>query len=212
MYIGVGVCALLDASLLSFNYREEVSDYLHEIYFLPDHPELKDIHTVMQDYKKVCMKGTTESKMNVKQKAGWQWSYVQHIVVLYFIFSSSSWRPAAVTWLPHCSSPWEPSSMRTWTWGSTRWPASGTWCTATRYTLNEVLQWSNSSMFAKRTQKRMQNIYNETIRLHHSKITGCVIFFKRFVVVKGVSLKVGSLALRIMYNGCVHKLTYYNTS
>lgn len=58
----------------------------------------------------------------------------------------------------------------------------------------------------------MQNIYNETIRLHHSKITGCVIFFKRFVVVKGVSLKVGSLALRIMYNGCVHKLTYYNTS
>lgn len=70
MYIGVGVCALLDASLLSFNYREEVSDYLHEIYFLPDHPELKDIHTVMQDYKKVCMKGTTESKMNVKQKAG----------------------------------------------------------------------------------------------------------------------------------------------
>lgn len=33
--------------------REEVKDYLHEIYFLPDHPELRDIHSVLQDYKKV---------------------------------------------------------------------------------------------------------------------------------------------------------------
>ncbi|KAM3594960.1 uncharacterized protein V6R79_015962 [Siganus canaliculatus] len=33
--------------------REEVNDYLHEIYFLPDHPELKDIHSVLQDYKKL---------------------------------------------------------------------------------------------------------------------------------------------------------------
>ncbi|XP_029982322.1 serine/threonine-protein kinase ATR [Sphaeramia orbicularis] len=33
--------------------REEVNDYLHEIYFLPDHPELKDIHTVLQNYKKL---------------------------------------------------------------------------------------------------------------------------------------------------------------
>ncbi|KAJ3613478.1 hypothetical protein NHX12_019727 [Muraenolepis orangiensis] len=33
--------------------QEEVRDYLHEIYFLPDHPELKDIHTVLQDYKKL---------------------------------------------------------------------------------------------------------------------------------------------------------------
>uniref|UniRef100_A0A4W5QXQ8 Uncharacterized protein n=1 Tax=Hucho hucho TaxID=62062 RepID=A0A4W5QXQ8_9TELE len=32
---------------------EEVQDYLPEIYFLPDHPELKDIHTVLQDYKKL---------------------------------------------------------------------------------------------------------------------------------------------------------------
>lgn len=37
-----------------FFHREEVQDYLHEIYFLPDHPELKDIHTALQDYKKVC--------------------------------------------------------------------------------------------------------------------------------------------------------------
>lgn len=39
----------------SIYHREEVNDYLHEIYFLPDHPELKDIHTVLQDYKKVSM-------------------------------------------------------------------------------------------------------------------------------------------------------------
>lgn len=36
-----------------FSCREEVQDYLHEIYFLPNHPELRDIHTVLQDYKKV---------------------------------------------------------------------------------------------------------------------------------------------------------------
>uniref|UniRef100_A0A669AX27 Serine/threonine-protein kinase ATR n=1 Tax=Oreochromis niloticus TaxID=8128 RepID=A0A669AX27_ORENI len=39
---------------LILDNREEVSDYLHEIYFLPDHPELKDIHAVMQDYKKLA--------------------------------------------------------------------------------------------------------------------------------------------------------------
>lgn len=33
--------------------REEVNDFLHEIYFLPEHPELKDIHTVLQNYKKL---------------------------------------------------------------------------------------------------------------------------------------------------------------
>lgn len=37
-----------------------MNDYLHEIYFLPDHPELKDIHTVLQDYKKVS---TDQSKV-----------------------------------------------------------------------------------------------------------------------------------------------------
>lgn len=39
----------------SIDYREEVNDYLHEIYFLPAHPELKDIHTVLQNYKKVSV-------------------------------------------------------------------------------------------------------------------------------------------------------------
>ncbi|XP_011488483.1 serine/threonine-protein kinase ATR isoform X2 [Oryzias latipes] len=38
---------------LILDNREEVQDYLHEIYFLPDHPELKDIHTALQDYKKL---------------------------------------------------------------------------------------------------------------------------------------------------------------
>ncbi|KAM7376136.1 hypothetical protein PAMP_005881 [Pampus punctatissimus] len=38
---------------LILDNRGEVNDYLHEIYFLPDHPELKDIHTVLQNYKKL---------------------------------------------------------------------------------------------------------------------------------------------------------------
>uniref|UniRef100_A0A672JHL5 Serine/threonine-protein kinase ATR n=1 Tax=Salarias fasciatus TaxID=181472 RepID=A0A672JHL5_SALFA len=38
---------------LILDNRDEVKDYLHEIYFLPDHPELRDIHTVLQDYKKL---------------------------------------------------------------------------------------------------------------------------------------------------------------
>ncbi|XP_058471109.1 serine/threonine-protein kinase ATR isoform X2 [Solea solea] len=38
---------------LIMDNRDEVKDYLHEIYFLPDHPELQDIHSVLQDYKKL---------------------------------------------------------------------------------------------------------------------------------------------------------------
>ncbi|XP_066508582.1 serine/threonine-protein kinase ATR-like [Hoplias malabaricus] len=38
--------------------REEVEDYLHEIYFLPDHPELKNVHKVLQDYRKQTSKST----------------------------------------------------------------------------------------------------------------------------------------------------------
>lgn len=33
--------------------RDAVRDYLHEIYFLPDLPELKDIQVVLQEYRKV---------------------------------------------------------------------------------------------------------------------------------------------------------------
>ncbi|XP_057715300.1 serine/threonine-protein kinase ATR [Corythoichthys intestinalis] len=39
---------------LILDNREEVNDYLHEIYFLPDQPELKDIHVVLQNYKKLA--------------------------------------------------------------------------------------------------------------------------------------------------------------
>lgn len=80
-------------------------------------------------------------------------------------FLSPSWRPAAVTWPQRCSSQWEPFNMRTWTWGSTRWPVSGTWCIATRYPLNQVLKWGRSSLFAKKTQNRIQNICNETSKV-----------------------------------------------
>ncbi|KAG9278873.1 serine/threonine-protein kinase ATR [Astyanax mexicanus] len=38
--------------------REEVQDFLHEIYFLPDHPELKNVHKVLQDYRKQTSKST----------------------------------------------------------------------------------------------------------------------------------------------------------
>uniref|UniRef100_A0A8C2EHU4 Serine/threonine-protein kinase ATR n=1 Tax=Cyprinus carpio TaxID=7962 RepID=A0A8C2EHU4_CYPCA len=38
--------------------RCEVQDFLHEIYFLPDHPELKTIHKILQDYRKQTSKST----------------------------------------------------------------------------------------------------------------------------------------------------------
>jgi len=47
----------------SFHLREEVQDFLHEIYFLPDHPELKNIHKVLQDYRKVQPKQTNHIKV-----------------------------------------------------------------------------------------------------------------------------------------------------
>lgn len=41
-----------------------MNDYLHEIYFLPDHPELKNIHRVLQDYKKVSMEKEDDYEVN----------------------------------------------------------------------------------------------------------------------------------------------------
>lgn len=35
--------------------RDVVQDFLHEIYFLPDHPELQEIQMVLQDYRKVSI-------------------------------------------------------------------------------------------------------------------------------------------------------------
>lgn len=36
--------------------RDAVRDFLHEIYFLPDLPELKDIQVVLQEYRKVWLR------------------------------------------------------------------------------------------------------------------------------------------------------------
>ncbi|XP_053567639.1 serine/threonine-protein kinase ATR [Bombina bombina] len=38
--------------------RKAVQDFLHEIYFLPDHPELKQIQKVLQEYRKETSKST----------------------------------------------------------------------------------------------------------------------------------------------------------
>ncbi|XP_043927908.1 serine/threonine-protein kinase ATR [Protopterus annectens] len=38
--------------------RDEVQDFLHEIYFLPEHPALQDIQKVLQDYRKETSKST----------------------------------------------------------------------------------------------------------------------------------------------------------
>ncbi|KAJ0062993.1 hypothetical protein NL108_010267 [Boleophthalmus pectinirostris] len=53
--------------------REEVNDYLHEIYFLPDHPELKEIHTVLQNYKKL-----TASRSDLAEALQLSMRAVQH--------------------------------------------------------------------------------------------------------------------------------------
>uniref|UniRef100_A0A3B4UCT7 Serine/threonine-protein kinase ATR n=1 Tax=Seriola dumerili TaxID=41447 RepID=A0A3B4UCT7_SERDU len=54
---------------LILDKREEVNDYLHEIYFLPDHPELKDIHTVLQDYKKVTSSSDLAAALQLSMRA-----------------------------------------------------------------------------------------------------------------------------------------------
>ncbi|XP_013910306.1 PREDICTED: serine/threonine-protein kinase ATR [Thamnophis sirtalis] len=38
--------------------RDAVQDFLHEIYFLPDHPELKEIQIVLQEYRKETSRST----------------------------------------------------------------------------------------------------------------------------------------------------------
>lgn len=38
---------------ISVTIRDTVRDFLHEIYFLPDLPELKEIQVVLQEYRKV---------------------------------------------------------------------------------------------------------------------------------------------------------------
>ncbi|XP_044146292.1 serine/threonine-protein kinase ATR isoform X2 [Bufo gargarizans] len=49
--------------------RDAVQDFLHEIYFLPDHPELKQIFKVLQEYRKETTKSTdlqTAMQLSIK--------------------------------------------------------------------------------------------------------------------------------------------------
>uniref|UniRef100_H3ANL6 Serine/threonine-protein kinase ATR n=1 Tax=Latimeria chalumnae TaxID=7897 RepID=H3ANL6_LATCH len=49
--------------------RDAVQDFLHEIYFLPEHPELEQIQKVLQDYRKETSKSTdlqTELQLSMK--------------------------------------------------------------------------------------------------------------------------------------------------
>ncbi|KAM5163022.1 serine/threonine-protein kinase ATR [Mantella aurantiaca] len=49
--------------------RAAVQDFLHEIYFLPDHPELKQIQKVLQEYRKETNKSTdlqTAMQLSIK--------------------------------------------------------------------------------------------------------------------------------------------------
>ncbi|XP_075058037.1 serine/threonine-protein kinase ATR [Mixophyes fleayi] len=49
--------------------RDAVQDFLHEIYFLPDHPELKQILKVLQEYRKETTKSTdlqTAMQLSIK--------------------------------------------------------------------------------------------------------------------------------------------------
>ncbi|KAM4771138.1 serine/threonine-protein kinase ATR [Rhinophrynus dorsalis] len=50
--------------------RDYVQDFLHEIYFLPDHPELKQIKKVLQEYRKETNKSTDlQTAMQLSMKA-----------------------------------------------------------------------------------------------------------------------------------------------
>ncbi|XP_069753467.1 serine/threonine-protein kinase ATR isoform X3 [Narcine bancroftii] len=49
--------------------RTEVKDFLHEIYFLPEHPDLTEIQKVLQDYRKETSKSTdlqTELQLSMR--------------------------------------------------------------------------------------------------------------------------------------------------
>lgn len=46
------VCHIL-CNIFLITIRDVVQDFLHEIYFLPDLPELKEVQVVLQEYRKV---------------------------------------------------------------------------------------------------------------------------------------------------------------
>lgn len=45
--------AVFFAIFFLITIRDAVRDFLHEIYFLPDLPELKEVQVVLQEYRKV---------------------------------------------------------------------------------------------------------------------------------------------------------------
>ncbi|XP_030430358.1 serine/threonine-protein kinase ATR isoform X5 [Gopherus evgoodei] len=50
--------------------RDAVQDFLHEIYFLPDHPELKEIQIVLQEYRKESSKSSDlQTTLQLSMKA-----------------------------------------------------------------------------------------------------------------------------------------------
>nr|XP_008104413.1 PREDICTED: serine/threonine-protein kinase ATR isoform X1 [Anolis carolinensis] len=50
--------------------RDVVQDFLHEIYFLPNHPELKEIQIVLQEYRKETSKSTDlQTALQLSMKA-----------------------------------------------------------------------------------------------------------------------------------------------
>ncbi|KAM9030987.1 serine/threonine-protein kinase ATR isoform X1 [Sarcophilus harrisii] len=50
--------------------RDAVQDFLHEIYFLPDHPELEKIKTVLQEYRKETSESTDlQTTLQLSMKA-----------------------------------------------------------------------------------------------------------------------------------------------
>ncbi|XP_062988227.1 serine/threonine-protein kinase ATR [Elgaria multicarinata webbii] len=50
--------------------RDAVQDFLHEIYFLPDHPELKEIQIVLQEYRKETSRSTDlQTTLQLSMKA-----------------------------------------------------------------------------------------------------------------------------------------------
>lgn len=46
-------CFIFIVMQIILSIRDAVQDFLHEIYFLPDHPELEKIKAVLQEYRKV---------------------------------------------------------------------------------------------------------------------------------------------------------------
>ncbi|XP_068194787.1 serine/threonine-protein kinase ATR [Antennarius striatus] len=83
-------------AFLIMDNREAVKDYLHEIYFLPDYAELKEIHAVLLDYKKL-----TASSSDLAAALQLSMRAVQHENVDVRIHALTSLRD-----MMHCKQEW----------------------------------------------------------------------------------------------------------